>query len=241
MAGTKSGSLWESPEFLRHLLLAFHDLAADAGALTAEKKDQIAASLHEHGFDMTWNAVRHIHLASSRLYTSSIIFKLPINNMASNESTQKPGRGWSEKAHEDLLVSVLENFKPSTVELKALTTRMETLGYTYSFDAVKQHVAKLRKAHETSKNGSTPNTPKKTPAKRAAPGSGRGKKNTAPAVKPPQTEEMDDDQNEFEKELKLFKAEDVDDGMGMNGEEFENPYKRPKTEASFEETSLGEA
>jgi hypothetical protein len=58
MSSGKSNSQWDSPPLLRELFLTFHDLAADAGGLSQEKKDRVVEVLAENGYNITWNALR---------------------------------------------------------------------------------------------------------------------------------------------------------------------------------------
>lgn len=51
----------------------------------------------------------------------------------------KPSRGWDANSHEDLLLTLLEEIKPSRAILTSVSERMREKGYSYSFDAIKYH------------------------------------------------------------------------------------------------------
>ncbi|KAF4945860.1 hypothetical protein FGADI_11602 [Fusarium gaditjirri] len=89
----------------------------------------------------------------------------------------KPTRGWDAASHEDLLLALLEEIKPSKADLTNVAEKMRNKGYSYSYDAINQHVQKLRKNRDTtaiqnsvgSETGGTPRkraSGTKTPAKR---------------------------------------------------------------------------
>ncbi|RCI16300.1 hypothetical protein L249_2396 [Ophiocordyceps polyrhachis-furcata BCC 54312] len=86
----------------------------------------------------------------------------------------KVSRGWDAVAHEALLLCLLDEVKPNKAVLTKVTERMRAAGYTYSYDAINQHVQKLRRSRDMgtlgkAAAGGTPTkaTPKKkTPSKR---------------------------------------------------------------------------
>ncbi|KAI8676609.1 hypothetical protein NCS56_00549000 [Fusarium sp. Ph1] len=150
----------------------------------------------------------------------------------------KPSRGWDANSHEDLLLTLLEEIKPSRAILISVSERMREKGYSYSFDAINQHVQKLRKNRDTNASnalsaiqaagaGSATTTPRKkattTPRKR------KNAKNTA----------AEEDDAEDEK-MKL-KQENHDEG----GDELGSPSpmkrakKTPKPESKDEELEAG--
>ena len=57
--------------------------------------------------------------------------------MAGKTSAGKTSRGWDATSHEDLLLSLIDEFKPSKAIITQVTERMRQRGYTYSYDAVK--------------------------------------------------------------------------------------------------------
>ena len=50
---------------------------------------------------------------------------------------EKVARGWNTTSHESLLFAVLEEFKPNKVQITSITDRMQQMGYTFTFNAVK--------------------------------------------------------------------------------------------------------
>ncbi|KAM0247363.1 hypothetical protein ACHAQJ_009871 [Trichoderma viride] len=100
----------------------------------------------------------------------------------SAEAGSKPIRGWDAAAHEALLLCVIDEIKGGKVFLTEVTRRMQARGYTYSYDAINQHVQKLRKNRDTTgidtavdpavaASASKTSTPRKTatPRKRRTP------------------------------------------------------------------------
>ncbi|KAL9489486.1 hypothetical protein ACSS6W_001763 [Trichoderma asperelloides] len=97
-------------------------------------------------------------------------------------SGNKPTRGWDAAAHEALLLCVIDEIKGGKAFLTEVTRRMQERGYTYSYDAINQHVQKLRKNRDTtgivtaadpasgaSKASATPRKAAATPRKRRTP------------------------------------------------------------------------
>ncbi|UPK90501.1 hypothetical protein LCI18_001436 [Fusarium solani-melongenae] len=133
----------------------------------------------------------------------------------------KPSRGWDANSHEDLLLTLLEEIKPSRAILTSVSERMREKGYSYSFDAINQHVQKLRKNRDTNASNALTaiqtagtGSATTTPRKKATPRKRKNAKNT-PA---------EDDDAEDEK-MKL-KQENDDEG----GDELvsPSPMKRAK-------------
>ncbi|CEI69797.1 unnamed protein product [Fusarium venenatum] len=93
----------------------------------------------------------------------------------------KPTRGWDATSHEDLLLALLEEMKPNKAVLTSVADKMRDKGYSYSFDAINQHVQKLRKNRDTTgiqnsgseaatprkSRATAPKTPKRTPKRKA--------------------------------------------------------------------------
>ncbi|KAL7795252.1 hypothetical protein V8C37DRAFT_401066 [Trichoderma ceciliae] len=137
-------------------------------------------------------------------------------------AANKPTRGWDAAAHEALLLCVIDEIKGGKAFLTEVTRRMQARGYGYSYDAINQHVQKLRKnrdtagivtATEPSGGSSKASTPRKTatPRKRRTPS-----KKEAVA-------EGDDDMN--------LKLEEFGDEEEMRSPST-RPSKRPKSIAS---------
>ncbi|XWW98638.1 hypothetical protein V2A60_006638 [Cordyceps javanica] len=85
--------------------------------------------------------------------------------------SEKPTRGWNANSNEALLFALIEEIRPNKDMVNAIVSRMNAMGYTYTFHAVNQHIQKLRKVRDTSTlngsgDGSAPATPRKgTPRK----------------------------------------------------------------------------
>ncbi|RSL55985.1 hypothetical protein CEP54_009097 [Fusarium duplospermum] len=151
----------------------------------------------------------------------------------------KPSRGWDANSHEDLLLTLLEEMKPSRAVLTSVSERMREKGYSYSFDAIKyrtlflfQHVQKLRKNRDTNGiqaagAGSATATPRKkataTPRKR------KSAKNTA----------VEDDDAEDEK-MKLKQENDEDADELVSPSPSKRAKRTPKPEPEEEEQPVGE-
>ncbi|KAK0766921.1 hypothetical protein N5P37_000651 [Trichoderma harzianum] len=109
------------------------------------------------------------------------IYSCPLFS-SGNASTSgnKPTRGWDAAAHEALLLCVIDEVKGGKAFLTEVTRKMQARGYSYSYDAINQHVQKLRKNRDTTAltgptdsgagSAKTP-TPRKsaTPRKRRTP------------------------------------------------------------------------
>ncbi|RSL44785.1 hypothetical protein CEP53_011062 [Fusarium sp. AF-6] len=148
----------------------------------------------------------------------------------------KPSRGWDASSHEDLLLTLLEEIKPSRAVLTSVSERMREKGYSYSFDAIKyrtlQHVQKLRKNRDTNGiqaagAGSATTTPRKkattTPRKR------KSAKNAA----------VEDDDAEDEK-MKLKQENDEDADELVSPSPSKRAKRTPKPEPEEEEQPVGE-
>lgn len=70
--------------------------------------------------------INHLHYHPNPAPSSSIIVM-----------SGKPSRGWDANSHEDLLLTLLEEIKPSRAVLTSVSERMREKGYSYSFDAIK--------------------------------------------------------------------------------------------------------
>ncbi|KAF5670317.1 hypothetical protein FHETE_4562 [Fusarium heterosporum] len=150
-------------------------------------------------------------------------------------ASRKPTRGWDATSHEDLLLAILEEIKPNKAELTNVAEKMRTKGYTYSFDAINQHVQKLRKNRDASaiqNAGAEPATPRKraagtkTPAKRA------------PKKKAADSAPIIDDDDELADEKMQLKMElDASDGDIFSPSPAKRARTVPKNES--EDSGLG--
>ncbi|KAH7015277.1 hypothetical protein EDB80DRAFT_832165 [Ilyonectria destructans] len=116
----------------------------------------------------------------------------------------KPSRGWDSSAHGDLLLAFIEEATTSKATITSVTEKLREKGYTYSFDAVNQHVQKLRRARDTTGfeaavggPRSATSTPRKTatPRKRATPAK-KGK-----AMASPEADDEEDEKQNLKKEV----------------------------------------
>ncbi|KAH7321171.1 hypothetical protein B0I35DRAFT_459816 [Stachybotrys elegans] len=131
--------------------------------------------------------------------------------------SRKPSRGWDATSHESLLMAFIDEIKPNKAIIQNVTQRMTAMGYSYTYDAINQHVQKLKKNREAAPQGDGTVTPTKTPttpAKRSA----SGKKKSAKQMK----EDISDDDPipklEFPDELLM-----------------DTPSKRAKTKTAMKE------
>ncbi|KJZ80384.1 hypothetical protein HIM_00234 [Hirsutella minnesotensis 3608] len=130
---------------------------------------KIMGDLSAKGYVFSESALRKIQAQSPLCPSKSIphpTHKKLIRAMA------KPTRGWDAKAHEALLLAFMDVFKPTKAIITSVTENMKTQGYSYSYDAINQHVQKLRKNRDmgglAKAPGSEGGTPvKKTPTKGA--------------------------------------------------------------------------
>ncbi|KAH7157065.1 hypothetical protein EDB81DRAFT_757457 [Dactylonectria macrodidyma] len=115
----------------------------------------------------------------------------------------KPTRGWDATSHADLLLAFIEECNPGKAIITSVTERLTMKGYSYSFDAVNQHVQKLRRTRDTAGfeaaiggKGSAASTPRKTatPRKRATPAKSK-------AIVSPEDDEDEDDKQKLKKEI----------------------------------------
>ncbi|KAM0463608.1 hypothetical protein ACHAPV_002146 [Trichoderma viride] len=148
-------------------------------------------------------------------------------------SGSKPSRGWDAAAHEALLLCVIDEIKGGKAFLTEVTRRMQERGYSYSYDAINQHVQKLRKARDTngivaaadpsaagvSKASATPRKAAATPRKRRT----LAKK------------EFDEDDEDDDVKLKLEQAAEDDE---MDSPSI-RPSKRARASASSFDNGFG--
>ncbi|KAF5661339.1 hypothetical protein FCIRC_11859 [Fusarium circinatum] len=147
----------------------------------------------------------------------------------------KPARGWDAASHEDLLLALLEEIKPNKADLTNVAEKMRNKGYSYSYDAINQHVQKLRKNRDTTaiqnSGGSENGTPRKrasgtkTPAKRA-PSKRKATKSTSVV-------DEDEDLEDEKMQLKMETDDMEEELMSPKG------AKRTKSEPE-DEVTVGE-
>jgi len=149
--------------------------------------------------------------------------------------SSKPTRGWDATSHEDLLLAILEEIKPSRAILTSVADKMREKGYSYSFDAIKcfssfasrisfvyqeansslsQHVQKLRKNRDTTaiqNSGAEPVTPRK-PRGAGASGTKTPAKRT-PKRKAPKSADIADDEDDLEDMKLQLKMETADEDI----------------------------
>ncbi|KAM0427328.1 hypothetical protein ACHAPT_007763 [Fusarium lateritium] len=124
----------------------------------------------------------------------------------------KPSRGWDANSHEDLLLTLLEEMKPTRAILTNVSEKMRQKGYTYSFDAINQHVQKLRKNRDTNgiqTAGAGTGSATTTPRKKAA-ATPRKRKSTTKSSATAADGDDDDDLEEEKMKLKLENEDDYD-------------------------------
>ncbi|KAL7944413.1 hypothetical protein V8C42DRAFT_346161 [Trichoderma barbatum] len=139
-------------------------------------------------------------------------------------SGNKPTRGWDAAAHEALLLCVIDEVKGGKAFLTEVTRKMQARGYTYSYDAINQHVQKLRKNRDTTgivtATESGAGSAKATPRKTATPRKRRTPKQEIAA-------DEDDDMN--------LKLEEV-----FEDEEMRSPSIRPSKRAKSVTSAIGD-
>ncbi|KOS20518.1 hypothetical protein ESCO_005413 [Escovopsis weberi] len=145
--------------------------------------EKIMPGLHQMGYTFSESALRHL----ISFHTISP-FHILVSIMAS-DSPAKKSRGWDANSHEALLLCLLDLMKPNKAMLTAVAERMAQQGWSYSYDAINQHVQKLRKNRDTAcitaaTSGGGNTTPRKPVA---AAGRKRAKKGAA------EDDFMDDD------------------------------------------------
>ncbi|KAF4971385.1 hypothetical protein FZEAL_9867 [Fusarium zealandicum] len=139
----------------------------------------------------------------------------------------KVGRGWDATSHEDLLLAFMEEIKPNKAIITSVTEKMRDKGYSYSYDAINQHVQKLRKNRDASgiQNAAVASGTA-TPRKKAAATGVRKRtpisKKTKAAAAPADEEDAEDAEDEKRK----LKVEDEDNGDDITSP---SPAKRAKT------------
>ncbi|KAF4344026.1 hypothetical protein FBEOM_2001 [Fusarium beomiforme] len=134
----------------------------------------------------------------------------------------------------DLLLALLEEIKPNKADLTNVAEKMRNKGYSYSYDAINQHVQKLRKSRDTSAIQSAGGSEAATPRKRAATTNTPTKRTPKrKATKSASIVDEDEDLEDEKMQLKM-EADDMD-------EELMSPKgaKRTKSEPE-EEAKVGE-
>ncbi|KAF4126452.1 hypothetical protein GMORB2_0188 [Geosmithia morbida] len=136
-----------------------------------------------------------------------------------------PARGWDASSHESLLFAILDEVKPKKAFLMNVTERMKNMGYSYSYDAINQHIQKLRRNRDTSgidaAAGGTPGTPRKS--YNASPT--KGKKKATPKKRKSAADD-DDDDDEDDDDVDFTKA--FKDDSGLSDQELQPKSKRTK-------------
>ncbi|KAF5533146.1 hypothetical protein FNAPI_12758 [Fusarium napiforme] len=148
----------------------------------------------------------------------------------------KPTRGWDATSHEDLLLALLEEIKPNKADLTNVAAKMRSKGYSYSYDAINQHVQKLRKNRDTTAIQNSGGSENGTPRKRAAGGTKTPAKRTPSKRKATKSASVVDEDEDLEDEKMQLKME-TDDVE----EELMSPKgaKRTKSEPE-DEVTVGE-
>ncbi|KAL7822524.1 hypothetical protein V8C26DRAFT_248286 [Trichoderma gracile] len=134
----------------------------------------------------------------------------------------RPSRGWDATAHEALLLCIIDEVKGGKALMTEVTKKMQARGYTYSYDAINQHVQKLRKNRDTAGIVAASEPGAATPRKSATP-TPRKRRSAKKEI-----EDMDDALN-----LKLEQHEDEDMGSPC-----ERPRKRGKSLLSAQANAL---
>ncbi|KAF4441926.1 hypothetical protein F53441_11886 [Fusarium austroafricanum] len=158
--------------------------------------------------------------------------------MSARNANGKPARGWDAGSHEDLLLALLEEIKPSKADLTNVAEKMRAKGYSYSYDAINQHVQKLRKNRDTSAIQNSGGSEPATPRKRAATGTKAPKRTPKKkAVKSASIADDDEDREDEKMQLKM-ETDELEDGLRSP-----KGAKRPRTklEPEDEEQIVGEA
>ncbi|EHK24469.1 uncharacterized protein TRIVIDRAFT_30862 [Trichoderma virens Gv29-8] len=172
-SATKSSGTWDNVEFLNDLLVAFYQVGNQAGSFNQQSNAAIVEFLTAQGHETSW---KYPTTPSSYLL---FIMGAP-KSADATLSGNKPTRGWDAAAHEALLLCVIDEVKGGKAFLTEVTRKMQARGYTYSYDAINQHVQKLRKNRDTTGLATTADsgagsakgaTPRKTatPRKRRTP------------------------------------------------------------------------
>ncbi|KAL7821431.1 hypothetical protein V8C44DRAFT_354067 [Trichoderma aethiopicum] len=131
---------------------------------------------------------------------------------------RKPTRGWDATAHEALLLCIIDEVKGGKAFMTEVTKKMQDRGYTYSYDAINQHVQKLRKNRDTAGIVAASESGVSTPRKSATP---------TPRKRRSAKKEVDDADDAMN--LKLEQHDDEDMGSPC-----ERPRKRGKSLLSAE-------
>ncbi|KPA46695.1 hypothetical protein FLAG1_00271 [Fusarium langsethiae] len=161
---------------------------------SSEDWSNVMSDLQEKGYSFTEGALRFPSLAS------------PIQVIM----PPKPARGWDATSHEDLLLALLEEMKPNKAILTSVADKMRDKGYSYSYDAINQHVQKLRKNRDTTaiqNSGSETATPRK-PRVTASKTPKRTPKRKAPA----KSASIAGDEEDLEDMKLQLKMEETDGG-----------------------------
>ncbi|KFA66651.1 hypothetical protein S40285_03053 [Stachybotrys chlorohalonatus IBT 40285] len=113
----------------------------------------------------------------------------------------KQARGWNPSSHEALLLAFIDEIKPNKAMIQKVTERMTQMGWTYSYDAVNQHVQKLKKNRdETSPSDAVPSPAKSGKGSTPATPSGRKRTASKKTAKSSVVVERDDDELDLKAE-----------------------------------------
>ncbi|KFH43422.1 hypothetical protein ACRE_058310 [Hapsidospora chrysogenum ATCC 11550] len=170
---------------------------------------KVVAGLHAKGYTFSENALRHP----------------PFVIMV---------RGWDATSHEALLMCLIDEVKPNKALLTEVTKRMNDAGWSYSYDAINQHIQKLRKNRDTTaisnaaagNSAAATGTPKKAAAPKKVAATPRKKATPKKSKAKVDASDVEDDED-FEK---LVKKEQqlMEDSAGDEAQ----PAKRLKRETT---------
>ncbi|CCT67286.1 uncharacterized protein FFUJ_13486 [Fusarium fujikuroi IMI 58289] len=210
---------------------------------SAEDWSNVMGDLQQKGYTFTEGALRNSLPKQTNKQTHKPLpfIKPSINTIvmapraAAAAGAGKPTRGWDAASHEDLLLALLEEIKPNKADLTNVAAKMRSKGYSYSYDAINQHVQKLRKNRDTTAIQNSGGSENGTPRKRA-PGSKTPAKRTPSKRKATNSASVVDEDEDLEDEKMQLKMETDD-----MGEELMSPKgaKRTKSEPE-DEVTVGE-
>ncbi|EGR52311.1 uncharacterized protein TRIREDRAFT_102779 [Trichoderma reesei QM6a] len=135
----------------------------------------------------------------------------------------RPSRGWDATAHEALLLCIIDEVKGGKALMTEVTKKMQARGYTYSYDAINQHVQKLRKSRDTAG----------IVAASSEPGAATPRKSATPTPRKRRSAKKEIDDMDDALSLKLEQHEDEEMGSPC-----ERPRKRGKSLLSAQINAL---
>ncbi|KAM7222045.1 hypothetical protein V8F06_002550 [Rhypophila decipiens] len=222
----------------------FEAIMAVQPALGKEQQEQVVVFMQSRGHNMVWNAISSSHILSRHFFLFSKNFLCPRPSIlgsdfnAISKATNSPSsfviqdghqnkleimslgskqHVWTTEAYKDVLMALNNHFCPNAADCRAIIGELRSKGWSYSDNALLQHLQKLRRKEGGAANGvNSGNDEAATPNKKGKRGPAAGaKKEKTPKRKPtknaaPKDEDDSEDDLNYGPAPKKIKVENRD-------------------------------